>query len=217
MKITKLTAGIGGVVTVMGLAFTPLTSIAAPVFGTTVTPKPNKPTSNQKSTAGFEVLPGTLSLNQVPTLKFGGATVAEIVRGTTLKTPDVSNGLQVTDYQGTHEGWQLMVGLSHFENGSKRQSGNLALGLSKKQTDNLQTAGPVETVSLTSQEAKGGVITNPKPVWTAKRQTGQGINYADVVASGTSLKLTNPMVSKGAYSASLFWTLQAGPEAAAAD
>lgn len=218
MKKTQLIFGLGSMATMMGLAVTPLLSLAAPTHSTTVAPRPPKPaTIKQDSSAGFEVLPGTLSLNQVPSLRFGKTNISEIIRGTTLKNPAIANSLQVTDYQGTHEGWQLMVGMSHFENGSQRQSANLELGLSKTKTDNAQTAGPMSKVALASTEMKNGTVSNYTTVWSAKKQTGQGVNHADVTAAETNLKLTNPQISKGTYSANLFWTLQVGPEAAAAE
>ncbi|AYM02311.1 WxL domain-containing protein [Levilactobacillus yiduensis] len=178
------------------------------------------------SNAEFTVMPGTLTLNQVPNVVLENTSVKSIASGNAdLTVTDTAptagtaydgnnNGtLNVTDYRGNSAGWSVTVGMGPFTSGSSTVSdATLTLDQTTGALDNTATAVPT-SVKLSQSTVSNDWISNPQLLWDAAAGTGQGDNTATTAAT-SNLQITKQAnIAAGTYDATLYWALQNAPAA----
>ncbi|WP_125702343.1 WxL domain-containing protein [Lacticaseibacillus daqingensis] len=178
------------------------------------------------STATAELLPGYLTLDAVPDFQFESTSVADVIRGAvTLNLADAAqtasvptydgnaNGeLIVSDYRGNNAGWHLMARVGAFEReGSDAQAdaGDI-IYLSA-----FNFAAPFTGDNIGAATA-GGQLLGGATVLDAPVALGTGTTRGQVASASVAL-MQNPAAKTGVYHATLNWTLQATPTAAAAE
>lgn len=184
-----------------------------------------------ESTAEFTVEAGKLTLDAVPDMNFGTASVRDIAtKDTTLKytsgrvgkteTKDGNhNGLiQVSDFRGTGLGWNLSVKLGTFTNSLTGATLKLNAPVNNK-TENNNAAESFENVTLKSNDTDQKVVTSiaDNTSTNDNEATGMGVNIYAITKDSTTLTIDkNPTIKAGTYQADLTWTLANTPSTTAA-
>ncbi|WEE34855.1 WxL domain-containing protein [Lactiplantibacillus paraplantarum] len=237
MRAFKLMTGLSGGVTALSLALMPIAALAAgpgKAEGNLTTVSSGyvaDSTGNAEalSNAQFTVMPGELTLDAVPNIALGSTNVKDIASaGAALNATSAntsggngydgngSGNLNVSDYRGNHAGWTLTVGMGPFSSGPATiDSATLNLNMSKGTVDNSGTAAPT-ALTLNQSEVTNGWVASPQTLWNAAANTGEGSNTATTATSSSLQVGKQSNISAGTYTATLYWTLQNAPAAAAA-
>ncbi|MFZ8764718.1 WxL domain-containing protein [Enterococcus diestrammenae] len=179
-------------------------------------------TGKANSTAEFEVTPGDLTLDAVPDMNFGTASVKDIAtNGITLTyasgdlTGEASNDgnnkgiIRVSDFRGSGTGWKLSVGLGNFTSGSTNILSGVTLTVNAPKAEGVTTDAASTTVTPE----------NASSVVTAEASEGMGENTYTISSDTKDTTLTidkNPTIKAGTYQADLTWTLANTPSTTAA-
>ncbi|AUI78391.1 MULTISPECIES: WxL domain-containing protein [Lactiplantibacillus] len=237
MRTFKVMTGLSSGVTLLSLALMPLAAFAAGPgtadgnLTTVSTGYVADSTGNAEalSNAQFTVMPGELTLNAVPNIALGSTNVKNIASGPTTLNATSGNtsggagydgngrgNLNISDYRGNHAGWSLTVGMGPFSAGAATiDTATLNLNMTKGTVDNTDTSAP-SALSLSQSTVTNGWVASPATLWSASAATGEGDNTATTATSSNLQVAKQSNVSAGTYSATLYWTLQNAPAAAAA-
>ncbi|WP_164509939.1 WxL domain-containing protein [Lacticaseibacillus porcinae] len=202
----------------LGLAFVPVASVHA------------DDTDSKNTTAQFGVSGGTITIDEVPDLRFNDITVEKAVStgddlklssGTVDQLTGATDGkantqIKVTDNRGTNEGWSLSAQTGQFLFGS---------GTATSPADINVTGITFNTVGVSSTGASanafittGSITDSGTVLWTADdsrtattQNYGTGTNTAKV--TDATLALAQSKNAKaGTYRAPITWTLTTGPD-----
>lgn len=185
-----------------------------------------------ESTAEFTVEAGKLTLDAVPDMNFGTASVQQIsTANTELKydsgiltgnpSTDGNDGgkIQVSDFRGTGLGWNLSVKLGTFTNSLTGATLELNAPVTNK-SENGNAAESLRNVTLKSDGADQKVVTSIADDATStnvNEATGMGVNIYTITKDSTTLTIDkNPTIKAGTYQADLTWTLANTPSTTAA-
>lgn len=237
MRTFKLMTGLSGGATLLSLALMPLAALAAGPgtasnnLTTVSSGYVADSTGNAEalSNAQFTVTPGELTLDAVPNIALSSTNVKNIASAATTLNATSSNtsggsgydgngsgNLNVSDFRGNHAGWTLTVGMGPFSSGAaKVDSATLNLNMTKGNADNANTAAPT-ALSLNQSEVTNGWVASPQTLWNAAADSGEGSNTATTATSSSLQVGKQSNISAGTYTATLYWTLQNAPAAAAA-
>lgn len=237
MRTFKIMTGLSGGVTLLSLALMPIAALAAgpgTAQGNLTTVSAgyvadSTGSAEALSNAQFTVMPGELTLDAVPNIALGSTNVKDIASASTTLNATSGNtsggagydgngsgSLDVSDYRGNHAGWTLTVGMGPFSSGpAKVDTATLNLNMAKSSVDNSSTAAPT-ALSLSQTEVTNGWVASPQTLWNAAADSGEGANTATTTTSSSLEVGKQANISAGTYTATLYWTLQNAPAAAAA-
>lgn len=165
---------------------------------------PTSSTVTQQSTtskATFEVTGGALTLEEVPSFKFGSIGIQDLAADKPASVTGTGSGnLKVSDYRGTNAGWTVSANLGDFQNGKETlKATSVTLAAGKIQTDN-------NAVAIGPNNIQGA----DTPVWGAAVGDGAGVTTVSENAATLNL-LTNKKAVAGTYIGTITWTLSATP------
>lgn len=176
-------------------------------------------TADKTSVAEFTIEKGDLTLDKVSDLHFSNAdgnknpTIADFVNeqnltldGTSVsananKANNDDNEVIISDFRGSHDGWNLSVDRTDFTNGTDTLSGD-TLTLSAKTADTNGNA-------VASSDLPKDVEINdaPTPFIDAAKDTG---TFTNTFALDGNLKIpANSKIQAGTYQSTVTWTLSA--------
>lgn len=169
-----------------------------------VDPDPNDPDNHGTGDKG------PLSIDYVSNISFGTQEISQ--SKTVYVAKNAKPYIQVTDKRGTSDGWTLTAAASKFVTDDSSELKGAVLSFSngtlKTSSDNVSGKPKASNFTFDNNEAQS--------VMTAKGLSGQG-TWLDVFegeeGNNSNIQLTVPAGSAQAkeYSATITWTLTAGP------
>lgn len=179
-------------------------------------------TSTDTSQAVVQVLPGQLTLYNVPDMNFGTVTVDEVA--TTDKVASfvdsvvdggnkhTTGNIEVNDFRGNSAGWHVRAALSDFSSTTDATvlTGTIDLG-----TPDVDSTGvtPGDDDLTAGGESLVSGVENATTVFNAVTGYGQAVNTATVGTDATLTIDKNTLVTPGLYTATINWELANTPDA----
>ncbi|MHC5251315.1 WxL domain-containing protein [Listeria kieliensis] len=197
--------------------------------GTTKPTDPTKPGDEFNPEEDVKPTTGSLRIDFASALDFGEQTIsgeakdyyAKFTKGTDASGAEkfVPSYVQVTDNSGNNAGWTLGVSGTEFKNGEQVLEGaeltlsGTTLGSTMASKFNPEVVNTEVVVNGTSQTVVEAKAEQGMGTWTAAFGNTPG---ASATATNENVKLHVPAETKkvaGTYTATLTWTLTAGPAA----